>query len=93
MTLFGAKKGRNPHKDFPETYYNHVFFSERLFKGIEFVAHCEKLSKKQAADKLMTYGMSSWMGEKVTEYLQDERNTMDYHQRLSTRRWLSGQGN
>ena len=86
--LFGTNKRRNPHKLYPNEYYKNYFFSKPLCDGIELVALIERINKKQAADLLMKAGLSSYMGEKLTEYIEDERAAREFHQKMKRTRFI-----
>jgi hypothetical protein len=38
MSLFGTKKGVNPHIRYPDAYYGHIAFDKKMYEGIELVA-------------------------------------------------------
>ena len=86
--LFGANKVRNAHKLYPDKYYRNVYFTKPLYDGIDLVAKIERTSKKDAAELLMKAGLSSYMGGKITEYLEDERAAREYHQRMRYNRFI-----
>ena len=68
MSLFTPKVEGNAHKRFPDAYYKQIYFTKPLFDGIEFLAICERKSKKQMAHELMELGIANFMGEKIREY-------------------------
>jgi hypothetical protein len=65
MSLFGTKKGVNPHTRYPDAYYGRVFFDKPMFDGIKLVAKLERTSKKKPARLLIERGFRSYMGEKL----------------------------
>jgi hypothetical protein len=68
MSLFAPKIESNAHKRFPDKYYKQIYFTQPLFEGIEFLAICERKSKKQMAHELIELGISHFMAEKIKEY-------------------------
>jgi len=81
MTLFGTKRGLNPSKVYPIDYHRHYYVSEPLCDGIELIAKIERTSKKDAAELLMKAGLSSYMGAKLTKYIEDERVAREQNQK------------
>ena len=87
MGLFGANKRDSAHKLYPNRYYKSYYFEKPLCDGIELVAKIERKSKKDAAEMLMKAGLSSYMGAKLTEYIQDERAAREFHQKMKMTRF------
>ena len=88
MSLFVIKKGVNPHTRYPDAYYGRIAFDKRLFQGIELVAKIERTTKKHAAEELMKAGLSSYMGEKLTQYIESERAAREFHQKMQYNRFI-----
>ncbi len=88
MTLFCTKRGLNPSKVYPIDYHRHYYLSEPLCNGIELVAKIERTSKKQAAELLMKAGLSSYMGAKLTKYIQDDRAASELNQKVKMTRFV-----
>jgi hypothetical protein len=57
------------HKD---EYYRD-YFNKKYCARIELVAAIERTTKKQAAELLINAGLSSYVGKKLTEYIENER--------------------
>jgi hypothetical protein len=70
--LFCTNRTVNAHKLYPNEYYKHFYFTKPLFDGIELIAKIERTSKKDAAELLMKAGISSYMGDKISEYIHSE---------------------
>ena len=85
---FGAKRDRNVHKSHSEKYYKQYFFTKPFCDGIEWIAGIERISKTDAANLLMKAGLSSYIGDKITEYLQDQRAAQQFHQRMRYNRFI-----
>jgi hypothetical protein len=66
--LFAPKVSGNPHTRFPDTYYGHFYFTKPLCDGVEFLATCERKSKKQMADELMTLGFQQFVSARIKLY-------------------------
>ena len=62
--LFAPKKGINAHKLYPMEYYKPFWFNKEDFDGLDFVARCERVSKKEAAHLLNQRAFKQWMAEK-----------------------------
>jgi hypothetical protein len=97
--LFTPPKTTDAHKRFPDAYYRRIYFTKPLFEGIEFLAICERKSKKQMAHELMELGIANFMGEKIREYnkrviaareLQQEPELTRFI--IMLRRWAKEQG-
>jgi hypothetical protein len=88
MALFGTDKTVNAHKLYPDKYNKHYYFSKPLCDGIEFVAYYERCSKKRAAELLIQAGFSSYMGEKITEYIEADRLAREHGQKIARNRFV-----
>ena len=86
--LFTPKVTTNAHKLYPIAYYRRVYLSKPMFEGVELVAKIERKSKIRMTNELMERGSSSYMGEKLTEYIEDERAAREFHQRLKINRFV-----
>ena len=86
--LIGTKKGTNPHKRYPDAYYGRIAFDKTMFQGIELVAKIERLSKKKAARLLIEKGFSSYMGKKLSTYVEDERTARELNQKPEFTRFV-----
>lgn len=73
------------HKD---EYYKNYYFPKNLCDGVELIAAIERTSKKQAAELLMKAGISSYMGEKLAQYIKDERAARELNQRMKMTRFV-----
>ena len=76
------------HKLYPDDYYRHYYFTKKLCNGIDVVAEMEKCNKTAAADLLMRADLSSYMGEKVSEYYKAEREAKKNNQKLKLTRFM-----
>jgi len=99
MGLFITKKGVNPHKWSPDAYHKHFYFNKQLCDGIELVAIIEQSSKKDAAELLMKAGLSSYMGGKITDYIEERTKALQENRPMKTyrfitmlRRWAKSRG-
>jgi hypothetical protein len=88
MALFGTNKTVNAHELYPDEYYKHYYFNEKMCNGIKFVADYERYSKKRAAEIIMQAGFSSYMGEKLTEYIEAERLAREHNEKLKITRFV-----
>jgi len=77
MGLFVTKKRNITFENHPDEYYKNFWLTKKLSDGIELVAQIELVSKKRAAELLVTAGLSSYMGAKVTKYIEDERTARE----------------
>ena len=70
-TIFGKKKKRAYHFHKPqlEPAYGDIYFNERLYKGIVDVAKSKGITIRQAAEELMTTGLSQFIGGKLAEHI------------------------
>ncbi len=87
MGLFVTKKPNITRKNHPNLYYKNYYFPQNLCEGIELVAAFERISKKAAAQMIIEAGFSSYMGQKVTEYIEDGNTTQDLAKRYALQRW------
>jgi len=72
MGLFVTKKSNVTRLNHKDEYYKNYYFPKNLCDGIELIAATERITKKQAAELLMTAGISSYMGDKISEYIHSE---------------------
>jgi len=86
--LFGVNKPNITRLHRKDDYYRDYYFNKQLSEGIEFIAKIERISKKQAAELLMKAGFSSWMGEKVGEYIQAERAARERNESVRRNRFV-----
>jgi hypothetical protein len=56
MALFAPKVEGNPHKRFPDAYYDQIYFTKQASDGIEQIANLTRKSKKETANELMERG-------------------------------------
>lgn len=59
-----------------------------MFQGIELVARIERLSKKKTARLLIERGFSSYMGEKIKNYIEDEKAARELDQKRHLTRFV-----
>ena len=88
MRLFGTNKPNITRLNRKDDYYKNYYFNKKLSDGIELVALIEHISKKQAAELLMKAGLSSYMGGKITEYIENERKAREQNQILKLTRFV-----
>lgn len=88
MGLFGAKKTNVTHLNHKEEYYNAYYFNHKLCDGVDIVALIERTTKKQAAELLMKAGLSSYMGAKITEHIENERKAREQNEKLKLTRFI-----
>ena len=89
MRLFGTNKPNITRLNRKDDYYKNYYFNKKLSDGIELVALIEHISKKQAAELLMKAGLSSYMGAKVTEYIENKRVAREQNQKLKLTRFVT----
>jgi hypothetical protein len=70
MGLFVTKKPNITRLNHRDVYFKCYFFPENLCNGIGIVAKIERTSKRRSAVLLMAAGLSSYMGEKITEQIK-----------------------
>ena len=83
MGLFGTKKPNITFINRKNEYYRNYYFPKQLCDGIDMVSAVELISKKAAAEMLMKAGLSSYMGEKVTEHIQSEEVARKLNQKAA----------
>jgi hypothetical protein len=82
MGLFGANKPNVTRLNHKDNYYKNYYFAKNLCDGIEIVAVIERVNKKQAADLLMKTGISSYMGDKLSEHIHSEHVAREQNQKV-----------
>jgi hypothetical protein len=88
MGLFGANKPNVTRLNHKDEYYKDYYFNKKLSDGIKLVADIEQCSKKRAAELLMKAGLSSYMGGKITEYIEAERLAREQEQKMKMTRFV-----
>jgi predicted DNA-binding transcriptional regulator YafY len=88
MSLFGANKPNVTRVNCKDQYYKNYYFPKNLCMGVELVAAIERVTKKQAAELLMKVGLSSYMGEKLTEYTKNEQAAREQKQKMKMTRFV-----
>jgi hypothetical protein len=88
MSLFGASKTNVTFLNHRDEYYKAYWFNKKLCDGVELIAAIEHTSKKQAAELLMKAGLSSYMGPKLTKYIEDERVARELNQKVKMTRFV-----
>jgi hypothetical protein len=73
MDLFCTKIPNLTRINHKDQYYKNDYFSQKLSEGVELIAKIENLTKKDAASMLMQRGLSSYMGDKLTEHIKNEQ--------------------
>ena len=86
--LFGANKSNITRLNRKDDYFRDYYFNKQLSDGIELVAAIEHTSKKLAAESLMRAGLSSYMGAKITEYIESERAARGLNQKVKITRFV-----
>lgn len=85
-TLFGTKKPNITRLNHKEIYYRDYYFPKNVCNGIDAVAKIEHTSKINATVMLMIAGLSSYMGEKITEHVENEQAALDRDEKLKLTR-------
>ena len=85
--LFSTSKPNVTRLNRKDDYYRDYYFNKQLSDGIDLVAAIELTSKKRAAELIMTAGFSSYMGQKITEYIQAERIAQERNEKLRRNRF------
>jgi hypothetical protein len=88
MGLFGANKPNVTRLNHKDEYYKNYYFPKNLCSGIELVAAIERTSNKRAAELLIKAGISSYMGEKLTKYIEDEHAARELDQKVKMTRFV-----
>jgi hypothetical protein len=88
MALFGIDRRNKMLVNRPDIYYKHVYFTKRLYDGIELVAKIENVNGKKAAELLMKAGLSSYMGAKLTDYIKNDRAARELNQKMKMTRFV-----
>jgi len=86
--LFVTKKPNITHLNHKEEYYNAFYFNHKLCDGVKLVADIEGSSKKAAAELLMKAGVSSYLGDKLAQYIKDERAAREHGQKVKMTRFI-----
>jgi hypothetical protein len=86
--LFGTNKPNITFLNHKEEYYRACWFNKKLYEGIELVAAFENTTKKQAAELLMKAGLSSYMGEKIADYIKSEQAARELNQKIKMTRFI-----
>ena len=82
MGLFGTDKPNVTFLKRKDEFFKNYFFNKKLCDGIKLVADIERSSKKNAAELLMKAVLSSYMGGKLTKYIEDERAAREQNQKI-----------
>ena len=88
MALFVTKKSNVTFLNHKNEYFKNYFFNKKLCDGIKLVADIEHSSKKAAAELLMKAGLSSYMGAKLTKYIEDESVAREQNQKIKLTRFI-----
>jgi len=88
MRLFGVNNTNITFKNHKEDYYRNFYLCKKLSDGVDFVAEVERTSKKRTVDLLMRAGLSSYMGEKIAQYIKDERAAREHGQKVKMTRFI-----
>jgi hypothetical protein len=88
MGLFVTKKRNTTFLNHKDEYHNHYWFNEKLCDGVEIIAAVERISKKDAAELLMKAGISSYMGDKISEYIHNEHVAREQSESLKISRFM-----
>ncbi len=65
-----------------------MYFTKKLYDGIELVAKIENVNRKKAAELLMKAGLSSYMGAKLTEYIKNDQAAREQNQKMKMTRFV-----
>ena len=79
MRLFKKKREGNPHRRFPEQYYETIWIDEQMSKGIDMVSKIEGISKKKAARLILESGFSCYMGDKLKEHVENRKRIREHN--------------
>jgi len=71
----------NPHKVAPNLYFKHIYFSEPLYHGIEFISRLEKKSIRKTADELMMQTIKDYIVGLVHEAARYEVELNELYRR------------
>lgn len=67
--LLTRKKGKQPHKLYPEEYFRSYKLSHKTCNGITVIDRLKDISKKAAAEYLIEEGIKNFMRELVKRIL------------------------
>ena len=88
MGLFVTNKPNVTRLNHKDEYYKDYYFNKKLCDGIRDSRYIERTSKKQAAELLMKAGLSSYMGGKLTEYIESEHAARELNQKVKATRFV-----
>jgi hypothetical protein len=86
--LFIPNKPNVTHINHKDQYFNAYYLPKNLCEGIELVAALEHITKKLAAEMLMTRGFSSYMGEKLKEQIENDNQARGKNQKMPIARFV-----
>lgn len=72
MHLFGSKNHNITRENHRDDYFRNYYFNKELCDGIELIASIERMTKKDTAQMLIERGLSSYMGNQITEYVKED---------------------
>ena len=88
VSLFIGKKPNMTFLNRKDEYYKAYWVNKNMSNGIELVAKIEQLSKKDTAQYLLERGFSSYMGEKVAEFIEQEKAAKELNQKVQLTRFI-----
>jgi len=88
MRLVGTNKPNITRLNRRDEYYKNYYFDKKLCDGITLAADIEQTSKKRAADLLMRAGLSSYMGDKLAQYIKEDRAAREQNQKVKMTRFV-----
>lgn len=80
--LFVTKKPNVTRLNHKNEYHKNYYFPQNLCDGVELIAAIERITKKQAAEVLMKAGISSYIGDKLAQYIKGERAARELDQKV-----------
>jgi hypothetical protein len=88
LGLFVTKKPNITFLMHKDAYYKAYWLDQKLSEGVELVAKIENLTKKDAASMLIQRGLSSYMGDKLTEHIKNEQLAREQNTEVPKTRFI-----
>ena len=76
VRLIKGRKPYNCHKEYPEQYTRCYFFPRNICDGIDIIAKTHRITKKFAAQKIMEFGLSVYIGDNVSFMIHCDHGTL-----------------
>jgi hypothetical protein len=87
-SLFRPKTEGNPHKRFPDEYYERYYVSKPMAAGIKLVASADKISKKRAIHLLLVEGFKVYSGDKARQDIEARTAARELNQQIKVSKFI-----